>query len=556
MSDIPIVVTTSGAQPTPPATLLAQLLALVAATNPGYTANLPGSLVEDVSSTDVGALSLIDQIRVELINSLTPYGANAFLLKQLGQIYDIQLALATNTSVYVVFSGPVGYVVAQGFTVSDGTYQYIVQDGGIIGSDSTSAPLFCLATQTGSWAVPAGTVTQLVTSVPSVIALTVTNPQAGTPGNSSETEASYRSRVLQAGYAPAQGMTSYLKTILGNVIGVEQRLISALQQVGGGWEIIVGGNGDPYQIANAIFTALFDISTLVGSTMAISGITRANPGVVTTTLNYGLSTGTVATIASVDPTNYNGSYSIVPITEKTFSLGTAYAANNITALSWASTSGGQVTASTATDHGVTVGSSFTISGCSPSGYNGTFTALAGTGTDVLIYALASNPGTATAFGTLNAGIANVDTTSYPAYVSGGVVTPNPRNQSITIQDYPDTYVIPFVVPPQQTVTMTVTWNTTASNYVSASAVAQLGAPALVAYVNALPVGVPMNLFELQATFQMAIAGILPPQLLTRMVFSVSINGVGVSPESGTGIIAGDPESYFYAVMSGIVISQG
>jgi hypothetical protein len=66
----------------------------------------------------------------------------------------------------------------------------------------------------------------------------------------------------------------------------------------------------------------------------------------------------------------------------------------------------------------------------------------------------------------------------------------------------------------------------------------------------------MNLFELQNTFQNAVSSIIPPQNLTRMVFSVNINGVGVSPESGTGIIAGDPESFFFAVNAGIVISQG
>ena len=54
--DIPVVVTAAGAQPTPPATLLADLIAQVSATNPGYTANLPGSLIENISSTDVGAL--------------------------------------------------------------------------------------------------------------------------------------------------------------------------------------------------------------------------------------------------------------------------------------------------------------------------------------------------------------------------------------------------------------------------------------------------------------------------------------------------------------------
>ena len=76
------------------------------------------------------------------------------------------------------------------------------------------------------------------------------------------------------------------------------------------------------------------------------------------------------------------------------------------------------------------------------------------------------------------------------------------------------------------------------------------------YVNSVPVGQPMNLFELQAVFQAATVSILPNQLLTRMVFTVQINGVTVSPESGTGIIAGDPESYFYTTQTAITVSQG
>lgn len=89
MSTLPVVLDKSGLQPQSPLSLRAQLLALVAATNPGYTANLPGSLIEDISSTDVAALALIDSARVELVNSLTPYGANAFLLLQLGNIYGV-----------------------------------------------------------------------------------------------------------------------------------------------------------------------------------------------------------------------------------------------------------------------------------------------------------------------------------------------------------------------------------------------------------------------------------------------------------------------------------
>ena len=66
----------------------------------------------------------------------------------------------------------------------------------------------------------------------------------------------------------------------------------------------------------------------------------------------------------------------------------------------------------------------------------------------------------------------------------------------------------------------------------------------------------MNLFELQATFQTATASVIPNAVLTRMVFAVSINGVGVAPTAGTGIIQGDPESYFSTTAAAITVNQG
>lgn len=470
---LPTIITSAGLQPQAPASLLAQLLALVAATNPGYTV-LPAGLIEDVSSTDVGAMVLIDQARVETVNSLTPLGANVFLLAQLGQQAGVPQGLASNTSVYVAaYDSSPGFPIPPGFTVSDGTYQYTVQDGGIIASDGTSEPLFCVATQPGSWAVPPDTVSQNITSVPAPYVLKLTNPLAGTPGTGAEDEEDYRSRVLQAGLASAQGMPTMLKTALGNVSGVQSRLVSIIQQTDG-WEIIVGGNGDPNAIAYAIFRGIGDISTLIGSVLAVTGITQANPGVVTTDLNHGFALGTTTgsvTLSGVDPSNYNGTFTVTGLTETTFSIG-------------------------------------------------------------------------------------VNTLGYPPYVSGGVVTPNSRNIVASIYDFPNTYTVPFVLPPAQTVTMTVTWNTSLANFLSQGAVAQLGAVALAAYVNGIYVGQPMNLFELQATFQAAIAGVLPPALLTRMVFAVSINGVLTAPEAGTGIIAGDPESYFTATAAAITINQG
>ena len=91
--------TSAGAQPTPPNDLLANLITRVAEKVPGYTANLPAGLITDLASTAVGALALIDQARVDLINSVRPYGENIPLLMQLGNIYGAQKGLSTNTAV-------------------------------------------------------------------------------------------------------------------------------------------------------------------------------------------------------------------------------------------------------------------------------------------------------------------------------------------------------------------------------------------------------------------------------------------------------------------------
>lgn len=467
---IPIVLGPAGMVPAAPADVQAQLLASVAATNPGYTANLPGTLIEDISSTDVAAILACNSALVELVNSVTPYGANQFILNQLGQIYGVQQGAATNTSVYVVFSGTAGYIIAPGFTVSDGSHQYIVQDGGIVASTGETAPLYCIATTTGSWAVPANSVTTLATSVPSGVSLSCNNPLAGTPSAGAQSVEDYRAQVLQAGLAASQGMPRYLKTLLGNVSGVQSRLVSIITS-GTAWKIIVGG-GDPYQVAYAIYSALFDVTNLIGSTMSVSAISKASAAVVTTTLNHGLTTGNSTTISgALGMTGANGTWTVTVLTPTTFSIP----------------------------------------------YN---------------------------------------STSAATYTGGGVLTPNARNQSVTINDYPDTYTIPFVVPPVQSVEVSLTWNTTSTNIVSAASMAAVGAPAMVDYINSIPVGAPINLFELQNAFQIATASILPTALLTRMVFVVTIDGVVVSPSVGTGVISGDPESYFLTNSTLITITQG
>ena len=469
-----VTFTASGPQPTLPATLNAQLIALATSLAPAGLTVLPSGLIEDLASTATGALVVINQAQVDLINSVSPNAANPYILNLLGQMYGVQQGVGSNTGVYVVFTSPTpGYVIPQGFLVSDGTYQYSVQAAGVIGTSGQSQPISAIATQSGTWAVPANTVTQIATSVPSTITLSVSNPLAGSPGQSAQSTEDYRSQVFQAGQATAQGMPSLLRTLLGNVTGVNQNLIAIQQQSTGGWKVIVGGTGDPPQIGFAIFQALFDISMLVGSVLQITNITNAGQAVITTNLNHGYLTGQLVGIAG---------------------------ATGITALN---------------------GNAYPVTVLSPTTFS-----------------------------------VPVNTSALGTYTGNGVATPNYRNETTTIVVDTDTYRIPYVIPPSQSVTMVVTWNTTATGVVSPATVAAAAQPALAVYINTLSVGQPVNLLELQVTFQTAVASLIPPQLLTRLIFAVSINGIGVSPATGTFVIQGDPESYFVTTTAAIEVNQG
>ncbi len=232
------------------------------------------------------------------------------------------------------------------------------------------------------------------------------------------------------------------------------------------------GGGDPYLVAGAIFDALFDISTLVGSSLAVTNITNASPGVVTTLLNHGFSNGQVVQINGVvGMTQINGlNLTITVITEKTFSVG-------------------------------------------------------------------------------------ISTAGFSSYVSGGVVTPNLRIITVNITDYPDVYSIPFVNPPQQTVAMGISWNTTQPNFVGSAAVAQAVAPAMADYVNSIVVGQPINLLVAEEVFLTAVSGILQPSQVSLINFTVEINGVVTTPQGGTRLVLGDPESYFQASSAAMNVVQ-
>jgi Ubiquitin-activating enzyme E1 FCCH domain len=474
MAQLPIVMGPSGPIATPPGTLRQQLLALVSSTNPGYTANLPSSLVEDVSSTDVGALVISNQFFIDLLNSVTPYGANPFILNMLGiDIYGIQPAQDTNTAVDVTFIGTPGFIIIPGFTVGDGVYQYICADGGVIGTNGESLPIHAIATIAGTWAVPAGTVTALITSVPTGVELAVVNTSNGIPSIAAEDETSFRTRTLVAGLAASTGMDRYLKTLLWNIPGVVQRLVSVRQNITTGrWIVLVGG-GDPYQVAWAIYYALFDIQTLDRPAIDIAAMQMTNPIMITSMNNHNLSTGMIETFYGINgPSNLNQQqYTVTVIDDKNFTI-------------------------------------------------------------------------------------PVDGTLMTPYVSGGHLTPNPILQQVSLNSYPDNYLIPFIIPAQQLVTMTVTWNTDSPNYVSPDAVQQAAGPALVDYINSLYVGVaPINIYNMEAVFINSTVNVLPAENVTSLIFDIDFDGVGHLPAPNTGVIYGDSNSYFYTTVDNISVVQ-
>ena len=113
------------------------------------------------------------------------------------------------------------------------------------------------------------------------------------------------------------------------------------------------------------------------------------------------------------PSNYLNTAAIVSLGGTTLTAGTTqYIASSgqiasilapSLAVSTATWSSGVVTLTTSA-HGIPVGTTTTIivSGCTPVGYNGTFTATAAS-TTTLTYSVASNPGTLTASGTVETG---------------------------------------------------------------------------------------------------------------------------------------------------------
>lgn len=469
MSDLSVSYTAAGPVPQTAEELRAQLVAQATALSPGITTDLPGSLIEDIVGTDVGSLIICDQMRVDLINSVGPLKANMFMLNLLAQQSGVSAQKTDgSTTVPVSFTGPAGFPVPQGFLVGDGTYTYQVSDATIIPASGVSSVVTCVATNTGSWAVPAGSVNQILSSLPSDITLSCSNPVAGTPGGEPETNYEFRERVWQAQMSTVQGYPGFIRQKLTDLSNVQARLVSVVQS-GNAWVVMCGG-GDIYEMAGSIYKSAGDISRLKGTDLNVTGITNASPGVVTTDITHGFSTGQVINITGVlGMTGVNN----VPLT-------------------------------------ITVLSSHTFS-------------------------------------------IGINTTSSGAWTGGGLITPNLRNNVVTINDWPDDYLIPFVIPLQQLVTIKFEWATESVNYLTDATIAALVSGPVISYVNGVFAGKPMNINNIKDVFLQSINSTLDMSLISTLNVVVTVNGIITNVDAGTNIISGDPYSYWFIASDGVIV---
>ena len=240
-------------------------------------------------------------------------------------------------------------------------------------------------------------------------------------------------------------------------------------QSGNSWVVMCGG-GDIYEMAGAIYKSAGDISRLKGADLNVTGITNASPGIVTTDITHGFSSGQVINISGV-----TGMVGInnVPLT--------------ITVLS---------------PHTFSIG---------------------------------------------------IDTTASGSWTGGGLITPNLRNNVVTINDWPDNYLIPFVIPLQQLVTIKFEWATESTNYLTDATISSLVSEPVIQYVNSIYAGKPLNINNIKDVFLQSINSTIDMSLITTLNVIVTVNGVITSVDSGTNIISGDPYSYWFIASDGVTV---
>lgn len=325
MSALAFVVTTAGAQPVDPTAIRASIETDVAAASPGYTADLPGSLIEDILSTGIAQIAVAGQAAVDAVNSLSVATAQPYILAVLGAQFGLPINQTTNGSADVVFSGTIGYVIPAGFVVGDASgNQYATVASSVVGASGESLPVSVIETSANQNQIPAGSITKIISALPSGITLTVINPLGGAPSTTQETVAQYRARLMNAFQSVVGGAPQTIRNALDAIPGITSNAVNVVAE-NGGWQIVVFG-GDDYAIANAILSSIGDIQLLQGSGLAIIALSAASSMVITTNYPSNIAVGATLTITGATPSAYNVTTTVTAVSGTSITTGTNSAA--------------------------------------------------------------------------------------------------------------------------------------------------------------------------------------------------------------------------------------
>ncbi|MJB99379.1 baseplate J-like family protein, partial [Salmonella enterica subsp. diarizonae] len=147
----------------------------------------------------------------------------------------------------------------------------------------------------------------------------------------------------------------------------------------------------------------------------------------------------------------------------------------------------------------------------------------------------------------------IDTSASGSWDGGGEVTPNVRNNVVTISDWPDNYLIPFVIPLQQNVTVKFEWGSEGVNYLTDATILTLVSAPVIQYINGIYAGKPLNINNLKDTFLQSVNTTIDMSLISKLNVIITVNGIITNPDPNTNIISGDPFSYFYIASDGVTV---
>lgn len=170
-----------------------------------------GQLITSLTQEDLATIANLEN----MLNAFFFGGSGLNLDLWAWNTFRVQRKQGTPAQVNILITGIPNTVVTVGFTVSDGTYSYVIKEQAIIGlSGFISAAFEC--TEINQFIAPADTINQFVTTLNGVE--TVNNPAQSIPAILTETDSELFQRCL---YFGATATNSSFRSIMANVAQVE-----------------------------------------------------------------------------------------------------------------------------------------------------------------------------------------------------------------------------------------------------------------------------------------------------------------------------------------------